>query len=234
MNRPGMREYDFPAPAAVLSAMRVRGHSLASLACLDAEQAIKQLRTQWNFPPHFFHLRTLAHAILQRGLLCLSVYEDEYWLTFNSGDDDLPLSIAGWNELPALLMEQFPVTSVDGLEAFLHHFGGTAEWLPPSGGCFDRPADYVLVSSNDERYDWGVIGGWEGALRFYQGAAGDCIVIHPKGYVGIWSHDIGWERTDEVAFKQLSLSFVELIEHYSQYLALPLLSPEREQSPFFY
>jgi len=228
---PAVAEYGIPAPAAILSEMRARGCSLASLACLEPEDVRERLRAQWAFPPNLPHLRALAHVILQRDLSCLSVYRDEYWLTFIGSPSQVPLSIAGRNELPAPLQKQFPVGSVDGLEPFLQHFGGTAERLPHRN-YFVRPADYVIVSSDDERYDWGRVDGWAGALKLYQGGGGDCIVMHSKGYLGMWSHDIAWEQPDQPSFRRLSLGFVELIQHYSEYLSFPLESYERQQSPF--
>jgi hypothetical protein len=79
-----------------------------------------------------------------------------------------------------------------------------------------------------------MVSGWEGSLALYHGASGDRIVLHPDGYAGKWLHEIGWESDRENPFVKLDFSFPELIIHFSDYLALPLESQERQASPFCY
>src|SRR5262249_28999351 len=102
------------------------------------------------------------------------------------------------------------------------------------GGCFWRPSESVIVRADDPTNDWGMLGEWEGSVTFYHGASGDQILIHPGGDVGKWSHEIGWESSDQPSVERLGTSFHELIEHFPDYLSLPLMSPRRRDSPFCY
>jgi hypothetical protein len=227
-------EYKLPAPDDVVQKLTRVSNPLADLASFAPEQIVGSLRAQWRFDK-LPHLARLANAILELPLSCLSAYDEHYWLTFNGSG--FPLSISGTNIVPSSLFDTFPISSVDGLQEFLRDFGGMADGALPPGGCFWRPSECVFVSADDKKYHWGMVGTWAGSLAIYHGAGGDQIVIHPDGYIGKWSHEIGLARThDEPPIARLKFSFAELIDHFREYLALSIHSPRspiRQSSPFF-
>lgn len=229
-------EYEFPAPNDVVHEMRSQSNALLDLACLPSNEILTRLEKEWHFESTP-HLTNLAHMILDLPLSCLSVHGEQYWLTFNRSG--YPLSIAGANVIPESLFRTFPISCVHGLREFLTHFGGMADGFLPPGGFFWPPSQLVLVSDDDPRYVWGMVGDWAGSLAFYHGPSGDQIVIHPDGYLGKWSHDIAWERTscDKTPFVRLDYSFPESIDEFVNYLQISMDDPmnrRREFSPYFY
>jgi len=227
-------EYQLPASAKIVERLRANSHSFTNLVSMPPNAIVERLLAKLRFENQP-HLARLARAILALPLSCLSVYETQVWLTFHDKEAGARLHLPGLGDIPPSLAEQFPLRSIPGLEEFLRYFGGMADGFLPPGSNFWDPAEAIIVSRDDHSLgSWGLVNGWEGSLTLYHGASGDRIVLHPHGYAGKWLHEIGWESERKSPFVKLDLSFPELIIHYSEYLSLPLESPERQASPFYY
>jgi hypothetical protein len=228
-------EYPLPVPSSVLKALAEQNSPLRDLASLSRKDAIGKIRGTWASieEPVF---RRLADAILAAPLKCLSMWNDEAYLTFQKWENGLERIvsiISPKNELPLSFREVFPVEGVPGLETFLTYFGGLRDGELRVAGSFIDPK-LPLIVPDEPIYDWGEMREWEGSLPLYQNSSGDCILISPDRAIGVWFHENVRAGLDQSPCSKIDYTFMELMEHFVGYMQLPPNSEERQGSPFHY
>jgi hypothetical protein len=125
----------------------------------------------------------------------------------------------------------FPFDGIAGLAEFVENFGGLANWTLPPCPWFTPVDECDVVGSDDQDYEWGMIGAWRGSLTLYTTCGGNWIVLSPDNRCAKWGHDIGWELGDEDPFEGLGWTMSEMATEFLAYLSLD--DATAQQSPFY-
>lgn len=183
---------------------------LKSFVGASEEEAKTLLAQRWEQAPEFLHplrdrlLREFRPCtILVRGEECfLGVYRDD--ADFDGMFVPPPPQAAKVDEIT----RQFSPNARDSIAAFLHHFGGLRESVPPTSGDFVYDQTYSFA---DEEYP--VHGGsrecasW---LIFYHALNGDSLLISPSG-------ELAWYRLGTYSFHRLRVDIESLPKHFADY-----------------